>query len=55
MLFRLRNALARFQKYINNIIAKKLNIFIIVYLDNIFIYINYNKNSHIIVVWRVLE
>ena len=38
MFFRLFNALARFQDYINKILAKKLNIFVIVYLDNIFIY-----------------
>ena len=39
MLFKLFNALANFQDYINKTLAKKLNIFIIVYLNNIFIYI----------------
>ena len=38
MSFGLSNALASFQDYINKILAKKINIFIIVYLDNIFIY-----------------
>ena len=38
MLFGLFNVLASFQAYINNILAKKLNIFVIVYLNNIFIY-----------------
>ena len=38
MLFGLSNTLTSFQKYINKILAEKLNIFIIVYLDNIFIY-----------------
>ncbi len=38
MLFGLSNALPRFQSYINNIFTEKLNIFIIVYLDNILIY-----------------
>ena len=38
----LSNALAIFQRYINKILAKKLNIFIIIYLDNILIY---TKNS----------
>ena len=39
MPFRLSNALANFQDYINKILAKKLNIFGIVYLDDILIYI----------------
>ena len=39
MFFGLFNALASFQGYIIEILAKKLNVFIIFYLDNIFIYI----------------
>ena len=39
MLFGLFNALTIFQRYINKILAKKLDIFVIVYLDNILIYI----------------
>ena len=39
MLFGLSNALTSFQSYINKILAEKLNVFIIVYLDNILIYI----------------
>ena len=31
----------------NKILAKKLDIFIIVYLNNIFIYINDNGDAHI--------
>ena len=38
MPFWLSNILPSFQGYINKILAKKLNIFIIVYLNNIFIY-----------------
>ena len=38
MPFRLSNALANFQRYINKILAKKLKVFIIVYLDDILIY-----------------
>ena len=38
MPFRLFNAPASFQGYINKIQAKKLDIFVIVYLDDIFIY-----------------
>ncbi len=37
MSFVLINALATFQGYINTILAEKLNVFIIVYLDDIFI------------------
>ena len=39
MFFSLSNALTIFQRYINKILAEKLDVFIIVYLDNILIYI----------------
>ena len=39
MLFGLFNTLATFQRYINKILAKKLDVFVIIYLDNILIYI----------------
>lgn len=39
MLSRLSNVLTRFQSYMNKILAKKLNIFVIVYLNDIIIYI----------------
>ena len=38
MVFSFFNALIIFQRYIYNDFIKKLNIFIIVYLDNILIY-----------------
>lgn len=38
MSFKLSNTLVSFQGYINKILAKKFNIFVIVYLDDIFIY-----------------
>ena len=38
MFFKLFNTLVNFQSYINKILDKKLNIFIIIYLDDIFIY-----------------
>ena len=38
MSFRLFNAPSSFQGNINKILAKKLDIFVIVYLDDIFIY-----------------
>ena len=47
MLFGLTNALATFQGYINKILAKKLNVFVIVYLDEIFIYIKNKGKKHI--------
>ena len=37
MLFRLTNAPAIFEGYINKIFAEKLNVFVIVYLDDILI------------------
>ena len=43
MLFGLTNALATFQGYINKILAEKLNVFLIVYLDDI---LNYTKNKN---------
>ena len=44
MPFDLSNILASFDIYINKIFAKKFNIFIVVYLDNILIYIkNFDK------------
>ena len=39
MFFGLFNALATFQGYVNKILAEKFDIFVIVYLDNILIYI----------------
>ena len=47
MLFELINTLAIFQGYINQIFVKKLNVFIIIYLDDIFIYTKDNKKSHV--------
>ena len=47
MLFGLTNILASFQEFINKIFAEKLEIFVIVYLDNIFIYTDDNRNGHI--------
>ena len=38
MPFGLSNAPTNFQGYINKILAKKLNVFIIVYLNNILLY-----------------
>ena len=53
--FRLSNAPTSFQGYINKILAKKLNIFTIVYLDNIFIYNKGLGQAHIDAVWWVFK
>ena len=47
MTFSLTHILRSFQGYINKILAKKLDIFVIVYLDNILIYTKDLKNSHV--------
>ena len=47
MLFGLTNALATFQQYINNILAEKLDIFVIVYLDDILIYTDNDGDGHV--------
>ncbi len=39
MFFVLSNAPVTFQGYINKILSEKLNVFVMVYLDDIFIYI----------------
>ena len=55
MLFGLSNAPTSFQGYINKILAKKLNIFVIVYLDNILIYTKNEGQGHVEAVWWVLD
>ena len=51
MLFGSLNVPASFQGYINNILAKKLNIFVIIYLDDILIYIKNRSQAYIDTVW----
>ena len=41
MLFGLSNTLTTFQRYVNKILAKKFDIFVIIYLDDI---LSYTKN-----------
>jgi hypothetical protein len=38
MPFGLTNALATFQAYINNVLRKYLDVFVVVYLDDILVY-----------------
>lgn len=49
MSFDLSHALANFQSYINKILAKKLNDFVIVYLNDIVIY--NNESDYIDSIW----
>ena len=55
MPFGLFNVLASFQGYINNILVKKLDIFIIVYLDDILIYTKNPCQLHVIAIWWVFK
>ena len=55
MPFGLSNAPASFQGYINKILAKKLDIFVIVYLDDILIYTEDQGQGHVEAVRWVLE
>ena len=47
MLFGLFNALIIFQRYVNKILAEKLDVFIIIYLDDILIYTEDPGQPHI--------
>ena len=50
MSFGLTNVLANFQRYINKIFAEKFDIFVLVYLDNIFINTNDNGDGHVVTI-----
>ncbi len=47
MPFGLTNALATFQDYINKILTEKLDNFIIVYLNDIFIYTESQRKKYV--------
>ena len=55
MLFGSSHAPASFQGYINKILAEKLDIFVIVYLDDIFIYTKDQGQGHVEAVRWVLD
>ncbi len=55
MPFGLINAPATFQGYINKILAEKLNIFVMMYLDDILIYTESEGEEHVQAVWWVLD
>ena len=54
MLFSLSNAPASFQGYVNKILAEKLDVFVIVYLDDILIYTKDAGQGHVEAVQWVL-
>ena len=53
--FGLTNTPASFQRYINKIVVEKLDIFVIVYLDDILIYTDDDGDGHVVAVQWVLE
>ena len=53
--FGLFNAPATFQRYINKILAKKLDVFVIIYLDNILIYMEDSGQLHVEAIHWVLD
>ena len=55
MPFSLSNAPATFQEYVNKILAEKLNILVIVYLDDILIYIKDPGQPHVEAMRWVLD
>ena len=55
MLFRFSNATASFQDYIIKILIEKLDIFVIIYWNNIFIYTKDSGQAHMNAVWWVLK
>ena len=55
MPFGLSNALATFQEYVNKILVKKLDIFVIIYSDDILIYTKNPGQAHVEAVGWVLD
>ena len=55
MFFGLSNALATFQGYVNKILAEKLDIFVVVYLNDILIYTKDPRQPHVEAVRWVLD
>ena len=55
MSFGFSNTPASFQGYVNKILTEKLDIFVIVYFNNILIYNKDASKSHVEVVWWVFK
>ncbi len=51
MFFRLTHVLTTFQSYINKILTEKLDVFVIVYLDDIFIHTKSKGKEHVEAIW----
>lgn len=54
ILFGLLKVRVSFQRYLNKILAKKLDVFVIVYLENILIYTKDESSGHVQVVYWIL-
>ena len=55
MFFRLTNIPTSVQNYIIKIFVEKVNIFVIIYPENILIYTNNDGDGDIAAIWYVLE
>ena len=55
MLFELSNILTSFQGYFNKILTKKIDLFIIVYLDNNLFYTKDPVQTHVDAIWYVFK
>lgn len=55
MFFGLTNTLAIFQGYINRILVKKLNVFVIMYFNDILIYTKSKEEEHVQAIQWVLK
>ena len=53
--FGLFNTVVSFQRYINKILAKKLDVFVILYLDDIMIYTIDASQGHMEAVWCIFR
>ncbi len=49
--FKLTNASATFQDYINKILVEKLDVFVFIYLNDILIYIESKREEYMEAVW----
>ena len=55
MTFSLSNAPANFKGFINKILAKKLDIFLFFYLDDMLIYTENTGQAHVNAIWWFFE
>ena len=55
ILFGLFNAPASFQRYVNKILVEKLDVFVIVYFDDILIYTKDTGQCHVEAVWWIFR